>query len=145
MTRSTTSEDSAFKHSSQPNWHSTSPARLMASQASKAEPRASSAVSAVSAPRTEPQRSPQPQGLSVNAHAWLARLPPRYQPLATARRHTHIINQLCEMWAQPQQTSVYLQDLMLSKRPRRDGFSFEVLTELADLQTLLGQDPHAPH
>src|SRR5512134_1490131 len=34
-------------------------------------------------PQPYPQRKPQPQALTSKAHVWLARLPPRYQPLAT--------------------------------------------------------------
>jgi hypothetical protein len=87
-----------------------------------------------------PQRKPQAGTLTPQAHAWLSQLPPRYQPLATARRHPHIINRLCELWAQPAELPIHLRELMLSNRPgRRKGFAFEVLTELADLQSLVGE------
>lgn len=87
-----------------------------------------------------PQRQPQAQALSVDAHVWLAGLPPRYQPLATARRHPHIVNRLCELWGTPAELPAYMRELVLSTRPvRREGFAFEVLTELADLQTLVDE------
>jgi hypothetical protein len=87
-----------------------------------------------------PQRQPQAQALSADAHAWLAGLPPRYQPLATARRHPHIVNQLCELWATPAVLPAYMRELVLSSRPaQREGFAFEVLTELADLQALVDE------
>ena len=89
-------------------------------------------------PTPHPKRKPQAQALTPQAHMWLARLPPRYQPLATARRHPHIINRLCELWDQPDELPAHLGELMLSTRPgRREGFAFEVLTELADLQSML--------
>jgi hypothetical protein len=84
-----------------------------------------------------PRRKPQAQALTTQAHVWLARLPPRYQPLATARRHPHIINSLCELWDSPAVLPGHLHELMLSSRPdEREGFAFEVLTELADLQNM---------
>ena len=89
-------------------------------------------------PAAHPQRRSQSQSLSNQAHAWLARLPPHHQPLATARRHPHVVNRLTELWSQPVELAAYLQELMLSTRPdRRKGFPFEVLGELADLQSLL--------
>lgn len=85
-----------------------------------------------------PKRRPQAAGLTPEAHTWLARLPPRYQPLATARRHPHIINNLCEAWEKPAELPAHFRELMLSSRPgRRAGFQFEVLTELADLQAMV--------
>jgi hypothetical protein len=88
-------------------------------------------------PLPHPQRKPQAQALTTRAHVWLARLPPRYQPLATARQHPHIVNRLCEMWDTPAQLPPHLHELMLSNRPGgREGFAFEVLTELADLLNL---------
>ena len=64
-------------------------------------------------------------------------MPPHYQPLATARRHPHIINRLCELWDTPLDLPAHFRELMLSSRPvRRQGFAFEVLTELADLQAM---------
>lgn len=88
-------------------------------------------------PKPYPQRKPQSQALTSKAHVWLARLPPRYQPLATARRHPHIVNHLCELWDAPAQLPDHFRELMLSSRPgRREGFAFEVLTELADLQAM---------
>src|SRR6218665_2397733 len=82
-------------------------------------------------------RAPQLQSLTPAAHAWLTALPPRYQPLATARRHPHIVNRLSALWDVPEQLPAYLQDLLLANRPGREGFSFDVLTELTDLQSLI--------
>ena len=87
--------------------------------------------------RPHPQRKPQAQSLTPKAHVWLARLPPRYQPLATARRHPHIINKLCQMWGASPDLEGHFRELMLSSRPGREGFAFEVLTELADLQSMV--------
>ncbi len=77
------------------------------------------------------------QALTSDSHDWLSRLPPRYQPLTTARCHPHIINMLAGLWANRISVPPYLQELMLSGRPGREGFSFEVLIELADLQSLM--------
>ena len=89
-------------------------------------------------PQPHPKRKPQAQALTPKTHVWLARLPPRYQPLATARHHPHIVNRLCEMWQAPAELPAHFSELMLSTRPgQREGFAFEVLTELADLQAMV--------
>lgn len=86
-------------------------------------------------PAPYPQRKPQPTTMAPATHAWLARLPPRYQPMATARRHPHIVNRLSELWLEPAALADYFQSLLLSSRPDRTGFSFDVLSELVDLQS----------
>lgn len=95
--------------------------------------------------RSGTTRAPQRRSLTDDAHVWLARLPPRYQPLATARRHPHIVNRLAALWALPAELPAYFQELMLSRRAGRQGFAFEVLTELADLQSWVEQQGPAPH
>ena len=91
-------------------------------------------------PAGHPDRKPQDHHLTPAAHEWLGKLPPRYQPLATARRHPHVVNRLCELWATPGELPGYMRELVLSSRPGpRLGFAFEVLTELADLQTLVDE------
>lgn len=88
--------------------------------------------------RPHPNRKPQVSDvLTDDAHVWLARLPPRYQPLVTADRHPHIVNRLAMMWGKPAELPAFFRELMLSSRPGREGFAFEVLTELADLQSML--------
>lgn len=86
-----------------------------------------------------PRRTTQPVALTDDAHVWLSRLPPRYQPLATARAHPHIVNRLCLMWGNNQEMLDYLNELLISNRPGREGFAFDVMTELSDLQGLLEQ------
>src|SRR5882724_2017290 len=82
-----------------------------------------------------PARQPQRQSMSPAAHLWLAGLPPHFQPLATARRHPHIVNHLSGMWGHQTELNSYFQELLLSRRPEREGFSFDVLGELVDLQS----------
>jgi hypothetical protein len=76
-------------------------------------------------------------GLSGIAEEWLASLPPRYRPLTTAQRHPHVVNRLAALWEKPLSLPAYFDELLLSDRPGRAGFSFEVLTELGDLRSLL--------
>lgn len=89
-----------------------------------------------------PKRAPQACGLSGIAEEWLASLPPRYQPLATAQRHPHVVNRLAALWERPLSLPAYFDELLLSNRPGRAGFSFEVLTEIADLRSLLDLAMH---
>lgn len=131
MTRSTF-EDSRFQHSSVPGWQPTTPDV------------AGAGVPVPSYPPgpQRPARAPQRRSLTDEAHVWLARLPPRFQPFATARRHPHIVNRMAELWGQPEALSAYFADLLLSGREDRQGFSFDVLTELFDLQSQ-AQNPKA--
>lgn len=124
MTRSTF-EDSRFQHSSVPGWQPTAPDGAGAGMPAPSHP---------TGPQ-RPARAPQRRSLTDEAHVWLARLPPRFQPFATARRHPHIVNRMAELWAQPQALSAYFAELLLSGREDRQGFSFDVLTELFDLQS----------
>jgi hypothetical protein len=90
-----------------------------------------------------PRRKPQLPALVASSHVWLSRLPPQVQPLATARRHPHVINNLSALWGSPAEVKAYLGELMLSSRPGREGFAFEVISELADLQSFLDEQPGA--
>lgn len=83
----------------------------------------------------EPVRKPQQQTLTSAAHAWLTHVPPRYQPLATARGFAHVVNRLAELWGEPTALPTYFDELLMSTRRGRRGFPFEVLIELSDLQT----------
>lgn len=88
-----------------------------------------------------PMRQPQRHSLTTQAHVWLARLRPDRQPMAAARRHPHVVNRLAELWADHDARLVYLRELMLGTRPtERQGFTFEVLAELADLQALAEEE-----
>lgn len=99
----------------------------------------SSGATATATATAHAPRGPQVRSLTSAAHDWLAKLPPRYQPLATARRHPHIVNRLSALWGFPSQLPGYLRELMLNNRHQRTGFSFDVLIELTDLQALLEQ------
>jgi len=131
MTR-TPIDDSRFQHSSVPGWQPTIPDAAGAG----------GAVPPFPAGPQRPARAPQRRSLTDEAHVWLARLPPRFQPFATARRHPHIVNRMAELWGQPHLLSAYFAELLLSGREDRQGFSFDVLTELFDLQSQ-AQNPKA--
>jgi hypothetical protein len=106
-------------------WMATAPSQFLDEPAARLAP-------------THPQRKLQKaDALTAEAHVWLERLPPRYQPLETARRHPHVVNRLSTMWATPTELPAFFCELMLSSRPGREGFAFEVLTELADLQSMM--------
>ena len=50
-----------------------------------------------------------------------------------AIRFPRVANILAEAWPQPKRFEARLRELMLNDRPDRQGFPFDVLTELADL------------
>lgn len=132
MSRTPSPPDSRMAANSTPGWATTlSPAEAALHPAS-------------GLPMTAPirrAREPQRRSLTDTAHVWLARLPPRFQPLCTARAHPHIVNRMAELWAQPERLPAYFDELLLSSREGRRGFAFDVLTELFDLQAMI----HARH
>jgi hypothetical protein len=85
-----------------------------------------------------PPRKPQSLALTTAAHVWLAKLPPRYQPLTIARQHPHIVNELAVRWSEPADLPAHLTEMLLGTRPGgREGFEFEVISEIADLLNLV--------
>jgi hypothetical protein len=80
-------------------------------------------------------RRPMPRApLSPLAQRWYDDLPAAVLPRRTAARHPHVLNQLALVWDRPMQRRDTLRDLLLADRHDRQGFSFEVLEELARLQ-----------
>ena len=90
----------------------------------------------------QPRRAAQRAELTGIAQEWLASLPTRYQPWGTALRHPHIVNRLAGLWEKPASLPACFDDLLLSDRPGRAGFSFEVLNELGDLRSLFEMTMH---
>jgi hypothetical protein len=95
----------------------------------------------------DPQRIKRPEPVSPRAvrpmprmvlsplgRYWYEGLPERVRPHLTAERHPHVINHLALVWDVPVQRRDTLRDLLLADRHDRQGFSFEVLDELARLQ-----------
>ena len=64
---------------------------------------------------------------------WMATLPLEFQPTATGEAFPRIANALAGVWFAPELTS-YLDDLLASKRGRRQGFPVRVLGELHALR-----------
>lgn len=65
---------------------------------------------------------------------WIAALPERVRPYTLAAEYARIANLLCSAWADPPACRQYFNDLLVSKRPSRKGFSVAILRELNDLQ-----------
>ena len=87
-------------------------------------------------------RGVQERSLTPAAHEWLAKQPPRYQPMATARLHPHIVNRFAALWDQASPLGAYFHELLLATRKGRTGFSLGVLTEITDLDNLRRETLH---
>ncbi|MES2990990.1 MAG: hypothetical protein V4844_06190 [Pseudomonadota bacterium] len=74
--------------------------------------------------------------LSNAAVAWLARLPADFRPDALAARYPRIANRLALLWRDPGLIEQYLDELLVPKRPDRQGFPSEVAADLQSLQML---------
>ena len=74
--------------------------------------------------------------LSNAAVAWLARLPADFRPDALAARYPRIANLMALVWRDPGLIEQYLDELLVPKRPDRQGFPSEVAADLQSLQML---------
>ncbi len=74
--------------------------------------------------------------LSPAALDWLARLPDDFRPHALAERFPRIANRFALLWRDPGLIEQYLDELLLPKRPDRQGFPPEVTVDLQSLQVL---------
>src|SRR5262249_47212941 len=61
---------------------------------------------------------------------WMATLPPDFQPRQTSEIFPRIANALAALWSAPEELTSYLDDLLVDKRGRRQGFPVRVLSEL---------------
>ncbi len=85
--------------------------------------------------------------LSDDAVEWLAALPEDFRPAALAERFPRIVNRLAQLWRDPGLTEHLLDELVVPRRPGRQGFPPEVTVDLQSLQVLndhrlyLSEDP----
>lgn len=63
--------------------------------------------------------------------SWLARLPAEVRPEALPRRFARIANRLAQLWPDRDACCDYLQSLIFSDRPDRQGFPLDVGREIA--------------
>lgn len=96
------------------------------------------------------QRAPhrhRDEELSDDAVEWLAHLPEDFRPGALAARFPRIVNRLAQLWRDLGLTQHLLDELVMPRRPGRQGFPTEVTVELQSLQVLndhrlyLSEDP----
>ena len=79
-------------------------------------------------------RAPQPaEELSAAAFRWLAKLPEALRPIETGRQYARIVNRMATASSHPLRLLDYLNSLMISDRPSRQGFPPEVGREIAAL------------
>jgi hypothetical protein len=82
-----------------------------------------------------PQRH-RDETLSDAAVVWLSRLPDEFRPDALAARYPRIANRFALLWRDPGLIEQYLDELLVPKRPDRQGFPSDVTTDLQSLQLL---------
>lgn len=79
-------------------------------------------------------RAPQPvEELSAAAFRWLAQLPEAVRPIETGRRYARIVNRMAKLSRNTLRLLDYLDSLIISDRPYRQGFPVEVGREIAAL------------
>lgn len=82
-------------------------------------------------PRTRQPAVP----LTPLARGWMRDLPLKLRPGLTAQQHPHVVNRLSAAWTDGQALQTTFNELFLSGRLGRKGFSLDVLGELLALQT----------
>ena len=80
------------------------------------------------------QRKAQPcEMLLRTTSLWFDRLPREIQPVALCDRFPRIANAMAQSWSHPESARLYFDDLLLDRRPGRQGFPQDVLRELFTL------------
>lgn len=94
------------------------------------------ATQPASAPSDEsPSRSTQPEEVLRNETVrWLAQLPSEVRPRRVPTEYVRIANELCRVWATPQNCLCVLNELLIDQRGNRAGFTSDIMIELARLK-----------
>jgi len=85
----------------------------------------------------ESRRAPSLYDKTLNAAAvkWLGNLPPAIAPRHAAARFPRIVNRLARFWNEPAMVAEIFDDLLVARRPGRQGFPPAILAEFRALQT----------
>lgn len=85
----------------------------------------------------EARRAPSLYDRTLNAAAvkWLGKLPPAIAPRHAAARFPRLINRIARFWNEPAMVAEIFDDLLVQRRPGRQGFPPAILAEFRALQT----------
>ena len=83
---------------------------------------------------TEQRRSRVSEILLPRTSRWIATLPVDFQVPATAEAFPRIANELAALWSEQEELTDYLDELLMDRRGRRQGFPARVLSELHALR-----------
>ena len=64
----------------------------------------------------------------------LEHLPPELRLVGLRGQYPRILNRLAAAWDNPREFDATIDELLINDRPNRQGFSFEVLTEITELR-----------
>jgi hypothetical protein len=87
-----------------------------------------------------------PKKLKVRSStiAWARTIPSDLRPRALVMKFPRIANSLAEAWEHPKLFEMRLRELVHDDRGGRNGFPFDVVQDLANLQTYFNQQRSAP-
>jgi hypothetical protein len=71
--------------------------------------------------------------LSEQAESWLLALPEAVRPSSLAASHPRVVNRMCQLWRRPTEMDRYFEDLLTDRRGGRQGFPFNIASEIASL------------
>lgn len=65
---------------------------------------------------------------------WLKRLPDGLRPIALATQYPRIVNLLAQQWNDPTACRAYFDELLVGRRPTRQGFPADVRRDIWELR-----------
>ena len=83
---------------------------------------------------TEQRKARASEILLPRTTRWIATLPVDFQLTATAKAFPRIANELAALWSEQEELTGYLDELLVDRRGRRQGFPARVLSELHALR-----------
>ena len=78
-------------------------------------------------------------GLTPEARKVFSAVPDSVCPVQTAYKYPRVLNRLAEVWTRPAMRLAYMNSLLVSDRPSREGFPVEVGVELFRLSGYLNE------
>lgn len=85
---------------------------------------------------------PVPPPASPHVEQLLQSLPRPLQLYEIRLKHPHLVERIASAWKDPRRFAQLMDDLVMTSRPDRQGFSFGVLTELANLRDYYFNELH---
>jgi hypothetical protein len=116
---------------SDPHLHSIAFERVTVAEAKAVHDGPSAPEAKADWPRRRAANNAEP--LHPQAREWIQGLPPDLRLEALTQHYARIANKICSLWPKPEQCTEYLEELLIVRRVRRQGFPAEVAKDIAKI------------